>query len=243
MKDQYFGDKRDFFKYHLALTLVERLNLEAFTLVTMLTSPEGGNDGNQMDERLHRLRPDLHDFLTDCVADESKRRVASLRAYMEARHPDVRYVGYEDSQPMTSRTREGYFSRIQPFALHRAVILIDPDNGFEVQRSGEQHLLYSDFAQVFEAMDDESVLVAYQHRGRFETMRATFMKKAGGIVAAIPSARPFCISDNEIGFIIVTKSDELRGRVQSALGGFGLSKPCIFYGTESETMAAASPQE
>lgn len=242
MKDQYFGDKRDFFKYHLALTLVEQLHLDGFTLVTMLTASTGGNDGNQMDLRLRRLRPDLHDFLTDSVADESTRKVASLRAYMEARHPRVRYVGYEDSEPMTSRTRTGYFSRLQPFALHRAVILIDPDNGFEVQRSGEKHLLHSEFAEVFEAMDDESVLVAYQHWAH-EKRDAAFERIARGIGAVVPTARPLCISDNEIGFFLVAKTDETRRRVQSTLDGFALSKPCILYGAEAEDSLAMPPHE
>jgi len=91
-------------------------------------------------------------------------------------------------------------------------------------------------------MDEDSVLVAFQYWPR-EKRAAAFERIAQGTVAAVPTVRPLCVSDNDIGFLIVTKTDEMRIRVQFVLGGFALSKPCTFYGVESETLLATSPHK
>ncbi len=48
MKNQYFGDKRDLFKYDLALRVCQKLGL-GFTFIPMLTAPDNRTDGNQID--------------------------------------------------------------------------------------------------------------------------------------------------------------------------------------------------
>jgi hypothetical protein len=46
MKNQYFGDKRDFFKYNLLLDLLECLDLATLTFIPMLTPDYGTNEGH-----------------------------------------------------------------------------------------------------------------------------------------------------------------------------------------------------
>jgi len=45
MKNQYFGDKRDFFKYDLSIELCERIPLKQFTFIPMLTENDGTKEG------------------------------------------------------------------------------------------------------------------------------------------------------------------------------------------------------
>jgi len=41
MKNQYFGDRNDFFKYDLVLNLIEKIvNLKCFTFIPMLTEDD-----------------------------------------------------------------------------------------------------------------------------------------------------------------------------------------------------------
>jgi len=48
MKNQYFGESRDLFKYDLALTVRKEFNL-GLSFIPMLTAPDGRTHGNQID--------------------------------------------------------------------------------------------------------------------------------------------------------------------------------------------------
>ncbi len=107
MKNQYFGDRNDMFKYDLALTLVAEVDgLHQFTFVPMLTPDDGRSDGNLTEYAgLRRHRPHLHDFLKECVADPSRRKVTSLREYMSAFEAETAYTRYMDGSFITAENR------------------------------------------------------------------------------------------------------------------------------------------
>ncbi|MCJ2670040.1 MAG: hypothetical protein LN416_05970, partial [Candidatus Thermoplasmatota archaeon] len=49
MKNQYFGDTRDLFKYDLVLELLLGTELRRFTFIPMLTRDEESSDGGKTD--------------------------------------------------------------------------------------------------------------------------------------------------------------------------------------------------
>ena len=49
MKNQYFGDSRDLFKYDLILRLSQKTNINRLLFASMLTVDDKSNDGNNSD--------------------------------------------------------------------------------------------------------------------------------------------------------------------------------------------------
>jgi len=55
VKNQYFGDTRDLFKYDLALHIIEGIwSIRALTFVPMLTPDDGSRQGSRTDHRKGR---------------------------------------------------------------------------------------------------------------------------------------------------------------------------------------------
>jgi len=228
MKNQYFGDRNDMFKYDLALTLVtEVAPLVRFTFVPMLTPDDGRSDGNLTDyPTLGSHRPHLHRFLMECVANPSRRKVASLREYMRTYEPGVAYCPYMDEEFLAAANRNAYFGSIAPEALRASVIFVDPDNGFEVpstrRGNAEKYLRYSELANLYRAMDDTSVLLAYQHWAYVKRTEA-FATVTERTESALPEGLPpVCISSGSIGIFAFAKTDKLLVEVRKSLDDYAL---------------------
>ena len=70
MKNQYFGDRNDFFKYDLVLSLMEKIeNLKCFTFIPMLTEDDSSRDGKLIIYD-GKWRKELDDFLKDCIKNQ-----------------------------------------------------------------------------------------------------------------------------------------------------------------------------
>lgn len=64
MKNQYFGDRRDYLKFDLVIHLVENLpGIERFSYVAMLTGDDSTSDGQITSYSRGVGRQDLYDFL------------------------------------------------------------------------------------------------------------------------------------------------------------------------------------
>ena len=84
MKNQYFGDQRDFLKYNLLETLLDNLLfLRQLTCIWLLTGPSAGNDGNRS-FRAHSGTESLAAFLNECVT-HGQRDVRELTRYFADR--------------------------------------------------------------------------------------------------------------------------------------------------------------
>lgn len=97
MKNQYFGDIRDLFKYDLALKVCQELDL-GFTFIPMLTAPDGRTDGNQIDYAKAKAgfnNSALLAFLSDCVK-KNQRDVKQLGEFVSSM--GVRYFLYYPAQ-------------------------------------------------------------------------------------------------------------------------------------------------
>lgn len=238
MKNQYFGDRNDMFKYDLALTLVERLDaVSGFTFVPMLTPDDGRSDGSLTDYRqLGRHRPSLYGFLGDCVADPSRRGVTSLRRYMAENAPAVRYHPHMDDAVLCASNRGDYFAAVSPFALEDSVILVDPDNGFEVAsmsaRTAEKYLRYAELASLYEAMGERSVLLAYQHWARVKR-EVEFDRISQRIKDVLPDAASVaCVSSGSIGFFAIAKTRTLGKPALGVMREFASARGFAVYPTE-----------
>lgn len=86
MKNQYFGDVRDLFKYDLVLEILLKNKLTStFTFIPMLTENERGRNGARIDYSKARAgigRMELKDFLEKCVK-EGRRDIKELERFFK----------------------------------------------------------------------------------------------------------------------------------------------------------------
>ena len=164
MKNQYFGDARDYFKYQLLTTLMRALPcLDQLTCLWMLTPPTARHEGNRPFVPDPRL-PELTEFFRSRLNNGS-RDVREMRAFFALYR--FRYFPYGDAPPyfsMASRAR--YFANIPKEALARSLVFFDPDTGMEPKKLLDKHLAFRELADIFYKLDTDSVAVVYQHLRR-----------------------------------------------------------------------------
>ena len=150
MKNQYFGDNRDLFKFDLVYQMVEEGLVERFTYISMLTpnvtetfeynacrtGAAGGTENR-----------DLVDFL-DRAAAGDKREISELEEFFRNKNITARI--YSKDRFFTQADRRSYFGGIGQDLLTKSLILIDPDRGLEEDVNGDGNLLYSELAGIYE---------------------------------------------------------------------------------------------
>ena len=169
MKDQYFGDSRDAFKYDFWLAVAERVGgIRGVTLVPMLTLPDGTNQGSHRAYGLVRNRA-IPELLRQYARVD--RSVVQLRELMHRLQWD--YYPYKDTSYFSDLTRRDYFSQIPNAYLHNTCVLVDPDTGLECGRDSymrrhgrERYLFYSEVANLVRRSEGATILVIYQHLQR-----------------------------------------------------------------------------
>jgi len=163
MKNQYFGDRRDYFKYDVLERLAAELpGIERLTCLWMLTQPDRTGHGNVPFVPDTEL-PGLTEFFRTRVdsRDPERRRVGEMSQLFQGR-PFVFFSYRDNREDFGPSTRGKYFASIPDEALRRAVVFFDPDVGVEPGRATEKHLRFEELAGVMERMDEASVAVVFQ---------------------------------------------------------------------------------
>ncbi len=217
MKNQYFGDRNDFFKYDLVLELIERSEfLNTFTFIPMLTENDETNDGKYIYYDYSR-RPDLGRFLRKCIV-HSNRSIQNLKSYMK--EANINYIPYRESFYFNNISRNEYFGNIDPEILTNAAILVDPDNGFEVKsmqnKNSSRYIKYSEARMIYNKMSYNSVLVIYQHIPRVNR-EEYFNKINSDINKTLYNPFIMCLSNNVVAFFIISKSLTLAQETWSTI--------------------------
>lgn len=177
MKDCYVGDRKDFMKFDLALSLYDRLaGINSIAYIPMLVP--GGNPGQDFGYDGRRKRLALHDFLMRYSQnqDAENRQVFSYRRFMQDQ--DIGFFPYLDRQydegeSVRHRNRVNYFSGVPREWLDQAIILIDPCTGLQRDKNGllikpdrnvsDEYLLYSDLETLWSAVTLSSIILVFQY--------------------------------------------------------------------------------
>lgn len=223
MKNQYFGDKRDLFKFTLLQTLVDEIpGIEALTCVWLLTPPSSNNDGSRH-FRAQTSQSELAAFLKRCL-DSGQRDVRQFAQYMVGHR--AKYVSYGDDPTsyFTSHSRSTYFNGIPTHGLRRAVVFFDPDNGLEPRSVlSAAHIRLAEARSVFDRMDSASVAVVYQHLPR-QPARTFWPTAAARLRDALESSTCF-VASGDIGFLISVRSASNEGPTVRAVEQFRKAWP------------------
>ncbi len=207
MKNQYFGDIRDLFKYDLALEIIATTEgISKLFYIPMLTPDGPGSDGSRVDYQRARAgyhNLELRDYLSTCL-QEGRRDIREIKDFFLARGIQAEVYG-EDHHFLHERRGE-YFRGIDPGKLRGALILVDPDNGLEVKDPGDKHLLYSEVKYLYRRMHEDSILMIYQHLPRQH--RPTYIYGRTMELKQLTGRRPLYLSDNEIIFFLLAKEEK-----------------------------------
>ncbi len=191
MKNQYFGDIRDLFKYDLIQQIMQQCpTLKQFSFIPMLTANDTRTDGNRRgfnDKRMqgrpgsgndelvkylhkyHSIAPEDRDFTE--IGYFFEKKGIQTKIYDSSDHSLEEYF--------THRKRQEYFSNIPKDILESALVFVDPDNGLEVKKSSHKHILYSEVKSLLDRMSEDSLLMLYQHYPREDHEEYHTLESAG----------------------------------------------------------------
>jgi hypothetical protein len=222
LKNQYFADRNDYFKYDLAIFLCEQLSgIKRFTFIPMLTINDGSGDGGLIDYRQGAGRSDLYRFLRESIK-KKRRQVSRLREYFGGNGFQFEYRPYGDdlNKKFTHEGREAYFKDIPDDYLKHSVLLLDPDNGLEIKscRKGNYHkfVKYDEVKLVYDRMDASSILTVYQHLP-FLPRPLIIYSLINKLREELKSPIPLAVSDGQIAFLMVTKNKKRQKELEAIL--------------------------
>lgn len=227
MKNQYFGDSRDFFKFDLVLTAIEEIDsLKSFTYIPMLTEDDCTTDGNVTQYNGSR-RMDLDSLLKNCIMT-SNRNIHNLSAFINCQNNNG-YHPYRETEYFYHASRMDYFNGIETQVLDNAVILFDPDIGLEVKnmKKRNMYLRYSELKQVFERTTN-SLVIIYQHIPREQRLQY-FSRTSETIKNHLGVEKCICVSDNEIVFFVLCKNSDLLSLAWEVIEDYGKRNKFLAY--------------
>lgn len=211
MKDQYFADKRDFFKWDFLEDILDGCpKLKTFINISMLTPSDKTGQGNLKNYEPGKRRKPLHTFLQSCLKN-GKRRVSEIGKYFQKKGR-FKYYSYLDSY--TYASREKYFKGIPKKELKQALVFFDPDIGLDIgtmkymRQSGINKYLFDEsLATVSRRASDNSVVVVYQHLQNNRNKRWNDIKeRCVRFRNSAGAKRAVFLTDGTVAFLVTSKN-------------------------------------
>jgi len=232
MKNQYFGDIRDLFKYDLIQNIVAQSKiLKRCIWVPMLTP----NDESLHGERRSRPKAgwdnqELKAFLDNYDKRKSERNIAHLQSVRFFREPRVLVFSLHRERgeflpDFNHSSRRSYFAQVEGALRPNTLLFLDPDTGIETPSNHlpERHVRRPEIADVHSAMDASSVLMIYQHIPMVQ--RPEFFRDVSQSIVQERHLQPLYVSDNEIAFFFLSKAPDVRQELSGLLRAYAAEYP------------------
>ncbi len=203
MKNQYFGDIRDLFKYDLIQYLITNISfLNNLYFIPLLTEDDSSSEGNITNYKraiAGYLNNDLISFLRDKRLND--RRVAVMEEYFNKFKID----NYIVPELFYHKNRQAYFRDLTSQIQDSSLVFFDPDNGLEVKHNNEKHVLFSEVESIYSSIGENTIIMIYQHFPRVR--RDLYIKER--LVQLVSNFNPYVtyLSDMNIVFFLVAKSN------------------------------------
>ena len=224
MKNQYFGDVRDLFKYDLIQHLISNIDcLKQLFFVAMLTPDDNSKEGNKVSFNKAKAgynNTQLVNFLYDALVTE--RKLNKIISYFKSHNIKTELI----EEIFDHNQRKEYFQNITKGSLDKSIIFFDPDNGLEVKNNNEKHLLFDELKMVINNMDDDSVVMIYQHFPRVKRLQYIELRKK----EIVHNTKTQCtfISDNEIVFFFIAKNNYLLKEIKNNIRQYNKRYPKLY---------------
>ncbi len=132
------------------------------------------------------------------------------------------------SEPIFSHShRKEYFDSVRAQLPMNSLIFLDPDTGLKEKGATEKHLRYSELRNLITELDDNSILMVYQHHYRYKKQILNFPEFIAEQVQEKIGMRPVYIDDNSIMFLFLTKNIPLKEKLEGVLEDYGKKYPCL----------------
>lgn len=218
MKDQYFGDSRDYFKYHLLEELMGNVQgLERLLCLWMLTPPDETREGNVRFVENSEL-PTLTAFLRGHL-DAGDRRIRHMREYFAGQ--GLEYIPWGDEPPyFPAGKRYDYFGTIPDDHLRHALVFFDPDVGLH-EAPTKKHLSFDELAGVYDRMENGSVAVVFQYWVR----RKGFWNTRAEEIATRLASPVAYVAEPSVAFYVIPKSPARISPIEHSLERVAFGHP------------------
>ena len=223
MKNQYFGDRNDYFKYDLLIFLAEELTgIKKLSAIWMLTQDDGSTDGGSIKYRRGAGNKFLFSFLQTGLI--GGRQVSKIAEYFSKYHfsqdGGFGFNSYRDDSFFTHSNRKSYFDEIPAEFLQSAIVFLDPDNGLEVKsadgKSLHRYVKFEEVRAIYDRMNSDSCLVIYQHLPRIDRKYFLYCIYRD-LKECLNSPVPMSITDNQVAFLMVTKEKDRQEEPRNLL--------------------------
>ncbi|MCX5636439.1 MAG: hypothetical protein NTX52_01940 [Planctomycetota bacterium] len=203
MKKQYLGDSRDSFKWDYHDYLTSALGFFALNVVLMLTPDDDSNHGKTHPSQFP-ARESVIDF---CRKLSCHRKIQLIKTLPSATGSKYLVELHKGETYFKKNDRKEYFSGFS--GAKRQVVFLDPDNGFEPEKSSnEKHVLYSDVEAILAQTSDDTVISVFQF-----FRRIPFCKDFDRIKERLPSGYATAIYWHPLMFVSISKTKEAREKV------------------------------
>jgi hypothetical protein len=169
----------------------------------MLTPDDNSKQGKTQPE-LFRSREEVIDF---CRVLKKQRDFQLIKKLPESTGSKYLVELHKEETYFTSENRHEYITDLS--SEKRQVLFLDPDNGFEPEKSrNEKHVLYSDVVAILKQMSEEAVISVFQH---FRYI--LFNKDFARIKERIPSGYATALHWHSLMFVTISKTKEIIKKV------------------------------
>ncbi len=222
MNAKFFGDPKDLFKYDLITDILKNFHgkIDRLVIVPMLTAyyPRfRGNPGCRNKNliecfRRFRTKEDVDNYYTTL-----KEYFKDLKESIGIKKVRVRI---EKEEIFSQATRSEYFSRILENFPQACLLFIDPDIGIKENNYTAKHLSFAELKRFWDQIDNESILMIYQHFQRNRVLGSTDPKSKAADVTRLIGTSPIILADTTVMFIFLTKNPELRSELKDILKNY-----------------------
>lgn len=215
MKLQYLGDSKDSFKWDYHDYLVNSLGYGSLNLVLMMTPDDGSSHGSSKASR-YPARRSVIEFCQSLSRDRDLSHLSGLPTATSSKYKvDVHSEKYLQSVEERHDYFNGFSSEVDQ------VVLVDPDNGFEPQKSfSEKHLLYSELNYILMQISEQSVVSVFQHFRR-KPFAHDFLEISERILSGYATA----VYWHSLMFVLVTRSFDVHNRLVSVNDDYASGQP------------------
>jgi len=222
MKLQYMGDSKDCFKWDYHDCLVSEIGYTNFNIALMMTPDDKGNDGNtppSLFPARNEINKFCHNLRQNRYVGTTEEAIDNIKGLSEKSYSNYDISLHRGGSYFNSEDRKKYFSDFNN--TNNQLILLDPDNGFEPERSfNDKHVKYTDITSILEQVSDQSVISVFQnHR------RKKFTDDFARIRERIETGYTTAIYWNSLMFVTISKSEKAINRVIKANEKYSADNP------------------
>jgi len=228
MKNQYYGDKRDFIKYSLIVDVLKKPSeLSTFAFIPMLTKPDKTKEGNVRAYECGERDKKVYEFLR---ATQDNKDIKNWRDFFnKANFPNLKYIHKLDDVLFSHQERYRYFQKATNLDIKdNALVFLDPDIGIQPENAqtwqrirnhpekAEKYVLQCDVKLISECVKN-SVLMIYQHLQRNRKKHKTQAEEKLRALSVFFGVNASSVRCDDVQYIFASHNDSLQQKINNTL--------------------------